>query len=49
MGTVFAKGKDFSLPTSLSGLRYRNEGRNDILLSNTQCETCDECDSGDSQ
>ena len=50
VGTVFAEGSDISLPTSLSGLRYRTEGEyvNDILPSSMQCEACDECDSGDS-
>ena len=51
VGTVFADCKDFSLPTSLSGLRYRTEGEyvNDILPgANLQCETCDECDNDDS-
>ena len=50
VGTIFAEGSDISLPTSLSGLRYRTEGKyvNDILPSSMQCETCDECDSGDS-
>ena len=50
VGTVFAEGKDFSLPISLSGLRYRTEGEyvNEILPGSMQCETCDECDNDDS-
>ena len=50
VGTVFAEGRDIFLPTSLSGLNYRTEGVyvNQLLPSNTQCETCDECDDGDS-
>ena len=49
-GTIFAEGSDISLPTSLSGLRYRTEGEyvNDIFPGSVQCKTCDECDDGDS-
>ena len=47
VGAVFAQSSSLSLPTSLSGLRYRDTpGRNyinDIRASPSQCQLCDEC------
>ena len=47
VGAVFAQSSSLSLPTSLSGLRYRDtRGRNyinDIRVSPSQCQLCDEC------
>ena len=47
VGVVFVQSSSLSLPTSLSGLRYRDTpGRNyinDIRESPSECQLCDEC------
>ena len=51
-GHVFARSTRLSLPTSLSGLRYREvEGRsysNDIRRESSECNTCSECNGNSS-
>ena len=48
-GLVFAKGTRLSLPTSLSGLRYKEvEGRPDLYINNlrresSECRACNGC------
>ena len=43
-GLVFAKVTRLSLPTSLSGLKYREKPYlNDLRQSVSQCSACDEC------
>ena len=47
-GVVFAEGTNVSLPTSISGLHYRNDGRqdyiNNLLICKRECRTCDACE-----
>ena len=46
-GTVFVEGNELSLPTSISGLSYRNvpgkSHHNDIQSTDHECMTCSEC------
>ena len=46
-GVVFAEGSSVALPTSISGLRYRNKGRqgyiNNLIIRKRECKTCDAC------
>ena len=52
IGTVFAQSKDLVLPTSISGLRYRNIPETAYInsLRNTagECQPCDKCENDDS-
>ena len=47
-GVVFAEGTNVSLPTSISGLRYRKKGTqdyiNNLLILKRECRTCDACE-----
>ena len=47
-GVVFAEVTNVSLPTSISGLRYRNKGTqdyiNNLLIRQRECRTCDACE-----
>ena len=45
-GVVFAEGTNVSLPTSISGLRYRNKGTyiNNLIISKSECTTCNACE-----
>ena len=44
-GIVFAEGSNLSLPTSISGLRYRNDNRyiNEPLQRDKRCDLCSTC------
>ena len=47
-GVVFAEGTNVSLPTSISGLRYRKKGTqnyiNNYIIREIECRTCDACE-----
>ena len=43
-GVVFAEGSSVALPTSISGLRYRNQGTQDYIIRKEECKTCDACE-----
>ena len=46
-GVVFVEGSSVSLPTSISGIRYRNKGTqryiNSLIAGERQCSTCEAC------
>ena len=46
-GVVFAEGSSVALPTSISGLRYRNNETqdyiNNLIIRKRECKTCDAC------
>ena len=43
-GVVFAEGSSVALPTSISGFRYRNNGKQDYIIRKEECETCNACE-----
>ena len=45
-GAVFVQSSRLTLPTSLSGLRYRGSRLNDIMVNPRKCNSCNECNTG---
>ena len=43
-GVVFAEGSSVALPTSISGLRYRNNGKQEYIIRKEECKTCNACE-----
>ena len=47
-GVVFAEGSSVALPTSISGLRYRNNEKqkytNSLIAGERQCRSCEACE-----